>query len=72
MTSLEMENARLREEVRALRGILAEIARTCDEELLLGDPEYCAQAAADGLGEFERAFPDMAGAASGLMALGVR
>ena len=71
MTSLEMENARLREEVRALRGILAEIARTCDEELLLGDAEYCAQAAADGLDEFEAAFPAMADAASGLMGLGV-
>jgi len=71
MTSLERENARLREEVRALRAILADIARTCDEELLLGDPGYCAQAASDGLDEFEGAFPAMAEAARGLMGLGV-
>lgn len=72
MTAEQREIGRLRAEVRALRGILAEIARTCDEELLLGDPAYCAGEAESGFEEFEAAFPQASEAARGLMGLGVR
>lgn len=70
--TLQEENRALREEVRQLRQLLASIARQCDEELLFGDPEFCAQAAQDGFREFEASFPAMADAAHGLMGLGVR